>query len=242
MLPRRPETTPGVLPEDEPDPEAELRARLLLYRAHRDAGRRLQEAAIDRFGLFRREPAVAGAAGLAGARPPEGPPLDVAILPARARQAGRDRRAARAAGRRSSRARSRSPSGRRSSGRRSRGAGTVVLQDLLARRPRPGRRRGDVPRDARADEAARDRRDARTSRGGRSSPARRPPRSAAARGAAGRAARRGPGVVRVIEERAGSAGRVAARPRPIWTSIRPRSPSSSPRPSSRRSCSSRSAR
>jgi segregation and condensation protein A len=82
MLPRRPETTPGVLPEDEPDPEAELRARLLLYRAHRDAGRRLQEAAIDRFGLFRREPAVAGAAGLAGARPPEGPPLDVAILPA----------------------------------------------------------------------------------------------------------------------------------------------------------------
>ena len=39
MLPRRPETTPGVLPEDEPDPEAELRARLLLYRAHRDAGR-----------------------------------------------------------------------------------------------------------------------------------------------------------------------------------------------------------
>src|SRR5690349_25054336 len=28
ILPRRPETTPGVLPEDEPDPEAELRARL----------------------------------------------------------------------------------------------------------------------------------------------------------------------------------------------------------------------
>ena len=27
-----------MLPEDEPDPEAELRARLLLYRAHRDAG------------------------------------------------------------------------------------------------------------------------------------------------------------------------------------------------------------
>ncbi|HEY7132295.1 MAG TPA: segregation/condensation protein A [Candidatus Limnocylindrales bacterium] len=82
ILPRRIETAPGVLPEDEPDPEAELRARLLLYRAHRDAGRRLQEVALDRVGLFRREPAVAGAAGLAGARPPEGPPLDVAILPA----------------------------------------------------------------------------------------------------------------------------------------------------------------
>ena len=80
MLPRRPELAPGVLPEDEPDPEAELRARLLLYRAHRDAGRRLQDGAIDRVGVFRREPAVAGAAGLAGARPPEGPPLDPEVL------------------------------------------------------------------------------------------------------------------------------------------------------------------
>jgi segregation and condensation protein A len=82
ILPRRVEAAPGALPEDEPDPEAELRARLLLYRAHRDAGRRLQEVALERIGLFRREPAVAGAAGLAGARPPEGPPLDVTILPA----------------------------------------------------------------------------------------------------------------------------------------------------------------
>ena len=71
---------PGVLPEDEPDPEAELRARLLLYRAHRDAGRRLQEAAIVRVGLFRREPVVAAAAGQAGARPPDGPPLDPSVL------------------------------------------------------------------------------------------------------------------------------------------------------------------
>ena len=40
ILPRREEAAPGVLPEEEADPEAELRARLILYRAHRDAGRR----------------------------------------------------------------------------------------------------------------------------------------------------------------------------------------------------------
>ena len=66
--------------EDEADPEAELRARLLLYRAHRDAGRRLLETAIVRVGLFRREPSAAAAAGRAGARPPDGPPLDPAAL------------------------------------------------------------------------------------------------------------------------------------------------------------------
>jgi segregation and condensation protein A len=80
ILPRRVEEAPGTLPEDEPDPEAELRARLLLYRAHRDAGRELQAIAFDRIGLFRREPGVAAAAGRAGARPPEGPPLDVGVL------------------------------------------------------------------------------------------------------------------------------------------------------------------
>ena len=80
ILPRRETLPPGTLPEDEPDPEAELRARLLLYRAHRDAGRRLQEEAVERVGLFRREPGVANAAGLAGARPPDGPPLDPTIL------------------------------------------------------------------------------------------------------------------------------------------------------------------
>ena len=80
ILPRQAEAAPGVLPEDEPDPEAELRARLLLYRAHRDAGRQLQEEALERVGLFRREPGVASAAGLAGARPADGPPLDPLIL------------------------------------------------------------------------------------------------------------------------------------------------------------------
>ena len=80
LLPRRVETAPGVALDDEPDPEAELRARLILYRAHRDAGTRLQEEALRRVGLFRREPAVAHAAGLAGARSPDGPPLDPAGL------------------------------------------------------------------------------------------------------------------------------------------------------------------
>jgi len=80
ILPRRVETAPGVILEEEADPEAELRARLLLYRAHRDAGRRLAEIAADRIWLFRREPGAAAAAGLAGARPPDGPPLDPSIL------------------------------------------------------------------------------------------------------------------------------------------------------------------
>jgi len=80
LLPRRIVETPGVLPNDETDPEAELRARLLLYRAHRDAGRRLQEEATVRVGLFRREPSAAAAAGQAGARPPDGPPLDPGSL------------------------------------------------------------------------------------------------------------------------------------------------------------------
>jgi segregation and condensation protein A len=80
LLPRREELPPGVLPEDEPDPEAELRARLLLYRAHRDAGVRLQEAASVAVGLFRREASVASAAALAGARPVDLPPLDARSL------------------------------------------------------------------------------------------------------------------------------------------------------------------
>ena len=80
LLPRRVDLPPGAIPEEEPDPEAELRARLDLYRAHRDAGLRLQAEALLRFGLFRREPGAAAAAGIAGARPPDTPPLDPAIL------------------------------------------------------------------------------------------------------------------------------------------------------------------
>ena len=77
LLPRHAEEAPR---SDEPDPEAELRARLLLFRAYRDAGVRLQECALERVGLFRREPSVAQSAALAGARPTEIRRVDPARL------------------------------------------------------------------------------------------------------------------------------------------------------------------
>ena len=81
MLPRR--ADPAAI-EDEADegvdPEAELRERLLLYRAYRDAGNLLQSVASERWGLFRREPATASAAAVAGARPSDSPPLDPSVL------------------------------------------------------------------------------------------------------------------------------------------------------------------
>jgi segregation and condensation protein A len=77
MLPRPPAVDTGAVDaEDGPDPEAELRARLVLYRAHRDAGLRLASIALERVGLFRREPGAARAAGLSGARPSDAPPID----------------------------------------------------------------------------------------------------------------------------------------------------------------------
>jgi segregation and condensation protein A len=82
MLPREPRaqaTDPG---EEGGDPEAELRARLLLYRAYRDAGAALQAGALERFGAFRREPTVAAAAGRAGATHAPVVVLDVAVLAA----------------------------------------------------------------------------------------------------------------------------------------------------------------
>ncbi len=80
ILPRREEAGPGVLADEGPDPEEELRARLIAYRAYRDAGARLQAEANERIGLFRREPAAALAAAVAGARPISLPPLDPASL------------------------------------------------------------------------------------------------------------------------------------------------------------------
>ena len=83
LLPRQaPSDGPGALPDEGEDPEEALRARLLLYRAYRDAGGRLAELAAARIGLFRREPAAALAAGLAGAAaaPSTEPPLDPAGL------------------------------------------------------------------------------------------------------------------------------------------------------------------
>ena len=82
MLPRRPVLDPTALPDEGPDPEAELRARLLLYKAYRDAGRVLVDGATERIGLFRREPSAARAAGLAGAVPVDARPLDPARLAA----------------------------------------------------------------------------------------------------------------------------------------------------------------
>ena len=78
LLPRPPASAPVDM-DDTPDPEAELRARLLVYRAHRDAGRRLEDASAPRR-LFRREPSVAVAAGRAGARPAPASPLPVELL------------------------------------------------------------------------------------------------------------------------------------------------------------------
>jgi segregation and condensation protein A len=83
MLPRQTgPTDPTALVDEGVDPEAELRARLLLYKAFRDAGTRLADGALERIGLFRREPGAAHAAALAGARPVDAPPLDAARLPA----------------------------------------------------------------------------------------------------------------------------------------------------------------
>jgi segregation and condensation protein A len=81
LLPRHQPAAVEADPFDEvADPEAELRARLILFRAFRDAGAALQIIAADRIGLFRREPSTAQAAALAGSRPADAPPLDPAIL------------------------------------------------------------------------------------------------------------------------------------------------------------------
>jgi segregation and condensation protein A len=80
LLPRAAPPDPAGRDDDALDPEAELRARLLLYRAHRDAGLRLAAGAAARVGLFRREPRLAQAAAMAGARSPRLAPLDPATL------------------------------------------------------------------------------------------------------------------------------------------------------------------
>jgi len=78
ILPRPPAL--AVIPlDDEPDPEAELRARLLEYRRFRDAGLALGQR-FDVGRLFRRDAEIAAAAGRAGARPPERPPLPSSVL------------------------------------------------------------------------------------------------------------------------------------------------------------------
>ena len=80
MLPRQAQASATALVDEGIDPEAELRARLLVYRAHRDAGLRLADGAARWIGLFPREPGAAHATALAGARPVDAPPLDPLLL------------------------------------------------------------------------------------------------------------------------------------------------------------------
>jgi segregation and condensation protein A len=79
LLPRPPavEAAPD---ESVADPEEELRARLVEYRRYRDAGLRLGARLAVGLAGFRREPSAALAAGIAGARAPQEPPLDPALL------------------------------------------------------------------------------------------------------------------------------------------------------------------
>lgn len=79
LLPRPPAVeTPGADPEH--DPEAELRARLILYKRYRDAAGRLALRLAGDLSMAHRESDVGRAAGLAGARPPATRPLDPALL------------------------------------------------------------------------------------------------------------------------------------------------------------------
>jgi segregation and condensation protein A len=80
MLPRPPVIAVADGDDEAPDPELELRRRLLLYRAYRDAGLALQAVVLERIGLFRREASAATAAAIAGARPVDLPTLDPARL------------------------------------------------------------------------------------------------------------------------------------------------------------------
>jgi segregation and condensation protein A len=78
LLPRPPER--AVPLDDEPDPAAALRARLLAYRAFRAAADRLAGPAAAGLQAVRREQSVAVATARAGAVEPLPPRLDPAIL------------------------------------------------------------------------------------------------------------------------------------------------------------------
>jgi segregation and condensation protein A len=78
ILPRPPVV---AIPIDEgPDPEAQLRERLIMYRLYRDAGRGLRGRLESGWEMFRREPTAAEASAREGSRPDEGPPLDASLL------------------------------------------------------------------------------------------------------------------------------------------------------------------
>lgn len=80
MLPRPPAAAAGAA-VDEPDPEEELRRRLIEYRRFRDAGQRLARGLADGGASFHREPRAAGAARVAAkADAPTGAPLEMELL------------------------------------------------------------------------------------------------------------------------------------------------------------------
>jgi segregation and condensation protein A len=79
LLPRSPAPAETAA-EEGPDPEEELRRRLVLYRVYRDAGLALRARLESGMALFHREPVAAYAAGLAGARPAGARPADEAPL------------------------------------------------------------------------------------------------------------------------------------------------------------------
>ncbi len=78
LLPRPP--APAIPLDDEADAEAALRARLVAYRAFRDAADRLAAPAAAGRQAVRREPSTAVAAARAGAVEPLPPRLDPALL------------------------------------------------------------------------------------------------------------------------------------------------------------------
>lgn len=78
LLPRPPE--PIIALDEEPDAEAALRARLLAYRAFRDAADRLARPAAGGRQAVRREPSLAIATARSGAVEPLPPRLDPALL------------------------------------------------------------------------------------------------------------------------------------------------------------------
>jgi segregation and condensation protein A len=79
LLPAAP-VAPGAVADAGLDPEEELRRRLVLYRLYRDAGAALGARLESGAALFHREPSAATAAGLAGARAADEPPLAATLL------------------------------------------------------------------------------------------------------------------------------------------------------------------
>ena len=78
MLPAAPGPAPAS--DEAPDPEADLRERLLIYRRYRDAGARLGARLAAPGRLFHRESGAASASALVAARTAPAPPMDPARL------------------------------------------------------------------------------------------------------------------------------------------------------------------